>query len=685
MKTRILALAVGLTALSALPLPAEVRISGLFSDRAVLQRNQPMPIWGWADPGEAVTVTFAGQTRQTVADRRGTWRVTLEPLVASEEPRVLTAQGRNRVAISEIVVGEVWLGAGQYNMARLMSELAAGRPDIESAGDPLLRCFRVPNRPGERPWPDVEGRWLSWNRKEAPQFSSFAFYFGQRLRRELGVPVGLLSCAWGSSGIAAWISPDGFRTPELRGVWPEDIWGARITTQPSRLYHGMLHPLVPAAIAGVLWYQGETDAEPYSNPFLYRHLFTALIQDWRQSWDRPDLPFYWVQLPNLRERPGWPVLRESQAFAQRLPYTGMIPTIDLGDGTDLYPKNKSEFVHRMADLVLTRHYGKPGWRGAPAMTGWRIDGSAVRISVRDAGAGLWAKDGAPPREFVIAGEDRKFVRAEAKLDGTDIVVTSAAVAQPVAVRYAWEPNPTVNVVGETGLPLLPFRTDHWPVPGEEWMPQRLPVSRTLATVTLGGALLDGTRVGWTPSPHAADPAALQHARVLRSRTERRSFFAVPEEYPSGSGGSAVLTWTARPAIDPSRGVTIEVETLVNRLGHPLHGCDLEVGVRQTDGRVRRYLLSVLPLRVHAFHRNEVRVLASNVDHTAPHRYRLAIRGDGIAQVYLDDDVIGTLDGDAIAAPSEPSSYVRVGKSTTTGEWVASLHHVAIDAGGAFSP
>jgi len=675
-----------LLALCGLSVHADVRVSGLFADGVVLQREQPVPVWGWAEPGEIVTVEFAGQTKSVPADATGNWRVTLDAMPANAEPRALVVRGKSTVTIRDVLVGEVWLASGQSNMALRLAELESAKEEIQSANDPLLRTFCVPERPGERPWVDVGGRWLRWSDQTGAQFSAIGYYFAKRLRKELGVPVGIVLCAWGGSSVVAWTSPEALRAPELRGVWPEDVLGSRPNIQPSRLYHGMLHPLIPFGITGVIWYQGETEGEPYQNPFAYRFLFPAMIEDWRSHWQRPELPFFWVQLPNLRNKPTWPVVRESQAEALRLPHTGMIPTIDIGQEDQLHPKNKADFANRLADLVLARHYGRATWPGAPVFQKFEIAGSAMRLHFSSTGEGLKTNDGQKPRGFEVAGADGKFDAANAEIEGAEVVVRSTTVTQPVAVRYAWQATPRVNLVNNLGLPLLPFRSDKFPVAGQEMMPQKLPRKGTLASLVRGADLVLGRNAEWKPSPLAADVALLEKAGVVRGQPTGVCPLIVRDRAVGKLPASPDLNWTLTKDIDANAGLTVEVRVLPHRFGNATRGFDLEAGVKQGDGKLRQYSLTIFPMRLHAFQGSEVRVLGANLDNcTAAHTYRLAIRADGVAQVYFDDACLGTLAGELRDNDAQSSSFIRVGKTTTEGEWVANLDHVAVETGGAFEP
>lgn len=682
----------------------EVRLNALFSDGVVLQHGRPIPVWGEAAPGESVAVSFAGQTRGTQADARGAWSVRLDALSASNESRTLTVQGRNRLEIKNVLVGEVWLFSGQSNMAYLMDAMA--RPsdrdrdspvraerDMAAANDPLLREFRVDNRAAATPRRDVRTRtgWMTWNPQAAGGWAAMAVYFGQRLRAELDVPVGIIMCAWGGSGCSAWIGGETLRNGELNTLWPEDVPGWRPNLAPSRLYNGMLRPLAPFAIAGFGWYQGETEASPYHNPYLYRFLLAAMIRDWRQLWGQADLPFIVVQLPNRDNEPRWVVVRESQAVAARATNAALLTAIDLGQPWDLHPKNKPDIANRLADFVLTRSHGRKTWPGEATFVGAVREGSALRLNF-EGGAGLRTSDGLAPAEFAVAGEDRAFHPAVARFDGESVLVGASQVAMPVAVRYAWTPAPRVNLVNAGGMPVAPFRSDDWPVEGQERVPQSLAEKAELAERVTGGQLADSQAAGWRlgggvtqfggDAPQIVRRAGAAAAILVRGFPLRAGLHASPDVH-----------WTAEPALNAARGCTVEVRADVGRVGNPDRGLDLEVGLPGVDGTFRRYLLTAFPMRLHAFENNlaprnswatETRVLRSDLENE-PAAYRLAIRPDGIAQVYYNGALVGTSAGEQIVRDSPTRAYLRVGKTVLAGEWQATLQHVAWDTGGAFAP
>lgn len=685
---------------------AEVRLAGLFADGAVLQRGQPVPVWGKADPGDTVTVEFAGQAKTVLAGADGRWTATLDPLAASAEPRVLVARGRHTAAqAADVLVGEVWLLSGQSNMAYLMSAMARpsdrdpvspelARREIEAADDPFLREFRVDSRPAERLRGDVAAldAWMRWTPENGPKWAAMAYFLGKRLRAELNVPVGIVMCAWGGSGCSAWISADTLRGETLRSIWPEEVVGWRPNIAQSRLYNGMLAPLAPYAIAGFGWYQGETEAAEYHNPYLYRFLFPEMIRDWRRLWGREELPFYFVQLPARNGEPEWVVVRESQAEALRLPGTVMIPAIDLGQAWDLHPRNKQDVAKRFADFVLAREYRRGEWPGCAQFDRLERDGASLRLRFHDAAGGFRTTDGQPPAEFEIAGADQVFHPAEASIERDVILLRAAGVAEPVAARYAWTPAPQVNLVNAAGVAVPPFRTDDWPVPGQEYLAVALPARGTLADRVTGGELVQGRAGGWEPCAGFERLAGSREKLLTASGATGgilvRGFPAGPDLPPSPE-----VHWTARPPLDARRGFTVEAKASVTRIADPASGFEIQAGVRLPDGGFRRYRASVFPQQVHTFQnepgpRNSwavmTRVLRTDLD-ARPATYRLAVRPDGVAQIYRDRELLGTTSGEVVMARTAEEPYLRIGKTTAQGEWAANVQHAAYDTTGAYAP
>ncbi|MBE2180643.1 MAG: hypothetical protein IAE97_09255 [Chthoniobacterales bacterium] len=688
-------------------------LPSLFSDRMVLQQGKPVPVWGRAAPGDTVKVRFETREASALADEDGRWKAVLAPLKASKTGADLTiSTGGETRTIRDVVVGEVWLMSGQSNMALLMSAIpgtpeilgsetraeAAKAPkgpsivkaeaDMAAANDPLLRTYRVQDTSAERQREDAVTRtgWMEWNKENAGGFSAMAAYFGESLRAALDVPVGIVMCSWGGSSACSWISPETLRSPPLNGYFPEDVpeWGSNLA--PGRLYNGMLRPVAPLAISGFCWYQGETDATELQNAFVHRHLLTSLIRDWRRAWREDALPFYIVQLPPRTKGERWEVVRESQAFATAEPGTAMIPTVDIVPPGDLHPKNKFAVAQRLAALVLGDHYGQKTWPGLTKFQRAEKDGAAMRVHFQGGDGGLKTSDNKPPREFQVAGEDRVFKPAEAVIEGSTVVVKSSEVPQPVAVRYAWAEAPEVNMFNTGGLPVAPFRSDDWPVAGQEMVPQSLPGKAQLANVTAGKNLASQEAAPWILSEAAADP---KFGEMFLSCTQRAANIQVRGFPPRrGFPASPVVDWTARPEIDPARGLTLEAAVQVNTTGSS--GFNIEAGVRQADGTIRRYQLAAFPSRLITFRNflggrvpesTETHLLRSDLDEA--HRIlRIAIRPDGVAQIYDGGKIIGTTTGETVPGDS---SYLRIGKSTEGGKCFANITHLAFDTGGAFAP
>lgn len=658
-------------------------------------------------------VRFQGREASAEADADGRWKATLAPLESTKTGAELTiTTGGETRTIRDVVVGEVWLLSGQSNMALVMSEIpgtpeilgsesraeAAKAPkgpsivkaeaDMAAANDPLLRTYRVHDTSAERLREDAVSRtgWMEWNRKNAGGFSAMAAYFGESLRAALDVPVGIVMCAWGGSSACSWVNPETLRSSPLKDYFPEDVpeWGSN--QAPGRLYNGMLRPVAPFAISGFCWYQGETDATELQNAFVHRHLLKGLIRDWRRAWREDALPFYIVQLPPRTKGERWEVVRESQDFATTEPRTAMIPTLDIVPPGDLHPKNKFAVAQRLAALVLADHYGRKTWPGLTRFQRAEKEGATMRIHFQGEDGGLETSDDQPPREFQVAGADRVFKPADAVIEGSTVVVKSPEVPQPAAVRYAWEVAPEINLFNAGGIPVAPFRSDDWPVAGQEMIPQALPPKARLATFTAGKNLASKESAPWTASEAVTNT---NWGGAFLDCTEHAANIQVRGFPPRrGLPASPVVEWTAHPDIDPARGLTLEAGVQVNTTGSG--GFNIEADVAHAGGNIRRYRLAVYPGRMVAYRNvlggrvpesTETHLLRSDLDEA--HRIlRIAIRPDGVAQIYDSDTIIGTTEGETVPGDS---SCLRVGKSTEGGKCVANITHLAFDTGGAFAP
>jgi len=502
----LLLLASGITA------AANVTLPDVISDAMVLQRDRAVPIWGTADPGESVTVKFGSQSRTAVAGGDGKWTIRLSPMRASATPQTMVVEGRNRIELKDILVGEVWLVSGQSNMQRLLSETANGEQAIAGANHPLIRLFNVSRQVAFKHAQPPLGVWRACSPESVKEFSAAGYYFGVELEKELKVPIGLLNSSYGGSQAEAWTpveyllaSPDLKPAVDRTKIWDEERprvkadydeaikkWrveadkaraaGARPQPSPavpdalreyrvaSSIYDGMIAPLIPFAVRGAFWYQGESNEARAQQ---YGLLLPTMIRAWRQRWGEGDFPFGIIQLPNYRDpKPDpadepWSFIREAQRqTAMTMRNTGLIVTIDIGEARDIHPKNKLDVGRRMVRWALAEVYGRKITSTGPMFQSSKIAGSKIVLTFEEGGTGLKIRDGDKLDEFAIAGADHKWVWAEAKIVGKNRVeVWSPAVAQPLSVRYAFNNNPKhPNLTNETGLPASPFRTDDWPGP-----------------------------------------------------------------------------------------------------------------------------------------------------------------------------------------------------------------------------
>jgi sialate O-acetylesterase len=487
----------------------ELSLASIFSDHMVLQRDKPVPVWGWAEPGDHVTVEFAGQRRSGKAGADGKWLVRLDPLTANAIPAALTvnsAKSGGPLAVADVLVGEVWLGSGQSNMAMQVARAAHFDREKAAANLPLVRMFREDSKGAAEPQQRATGSWAVCTPDTVGSFSATLFFFGREIHSALGVPVGLVNSSVGGTPIEAWIdlaaqqavpalSPylamiereraafdrEAVRKKHEQAVaaWEEKARAARQAGKPvpdrprnpffrhessavAGLYNGKIAPLVPFALRGVVWYQGEANTHPGKGKFYGAQLRT-LVTDWRAQWGE-ELPFAWVQLPNYGvQRDDWMLVREGMLETLALPKTGMAITVDIGDPKDIHPGNKLDVGRRLAAWALAHVYGKPvPASSGPLPAGSEIRGSEVVCRFREA-EGLRDRDGGEIEGFVIAGEDSQWKPARARIEGTSVVVSAAEVPKPVAVRYAWSPNPKCDLVNAAGLPASPFRTDTWPI------------------------------------------------------------------------------------------------------------------------------------------------------------------------------------------------------------------------------
>jgi len=535
--------AAGVILLTASGLRADVKMPSIFGSHMVLQQDTKIPVWGWAAPGEEVTVTLGGSTAKATAEANGNWRADLPPAKTESKPQTLTVAGKNTIKFDDVLVGDVWVCSGQSNMQFSLSHAHNAATELPKADDPQLRLFAVVGKTAMEPQCDVPGKWVVCTPETVATFSAVGYFFAKELRPILKRPIGLIGVYWGGTMAQAWTSLPGLqkdppfanyvaahakveadfakRNAAFPGLvdayrvankkwtaedapaynvaisqWKQEADKAKAANQtpppaptpahpkpaapaypdggqnsPANLFNGMVAPLIPYAIKGVIWYQGESNQ---GREVEYATLFPRMITDWREKWSS-DFPFLFVQLAafGTGPGPGWARLRESQTKALALPKTGMAIAIDVGDPPNIHPKDKFDVGHRLA--LAARHvaYGEDLVYSGPMYDSMKVEGGNVVLSFKNTGSGMiidappWVATGdVPPpaaelKGFVIAGENKKWFPAAAKIDGDTVVVSSPDVPKPVAVRYAWENSPVCNLYNKEHLPASPFRTDDW--------------------------------------------------------------------------------------------------------------------------------------------------------------------------------------------------------------------------------
>ncbi len=482
-----------ITALLAIsPLQAEVSLPPIFSDHMVLQRNQPVRVWGKADPGEVVTVGFKDQVLQATTGDDARWEVILDPMEASYDPAQLTVSGINRIELADILVGEVWLCSGQSNMEKPMGEQHGQLPtenyeqEIARAGYPGIRLFQYPHY-GKVSSPDWQLKWLRCSPESlaSSRFSAVGYYFARKVHLEADVPVGIIHSSFGGTMIEAWMPSSAFhRDPLLEPLLYRKYFSWVDGVQATDLYQSMIEPMVPFTLHGFLWYQGEANLM-YSESTIYARKMKALIQAWRDAFQQPGAPFLYVQLapfnysewdkfPKRQTPEALPLFWEVQTSVLAYPDTGMVVTTDLaGDARDIHPVRKLEVGDRLASLALD--YLPETEKEAPHPRSPMLEKVTIRdrhiiLKFDTVDGDLKTRDGEKPDSFEIAGPDRVFHPASAVVRKDRVQLTSPQIEHPVAVRFGWDETANPNLVSATGLPVTPFRTDNWPIQNEKATP-----------------------------------------------------------------------------------------------------------------------------------------------------------------------------------------------------------------------
>ncbi|MEI6654534.1 MAG: sialate O-acetylesterase [Verrucomicrobiota bacterium] len=510
----------------------------IIGEHMMIQAGTNTPIYGWAEPGEAVIVTVGESTAATTTGTEGKWKVIFTDLKASATPVRVSIVGKNTITFEDVLIGDVWVCSGQSNMAlpvrRIIGRDVNDPKGLGQANYPQMRLFKLPKETFLEPQSDCKGSWVVCTPDAAKEFSATGYFFGREIHLAEKMPVGLINACRGSSSGQMWTSLEALKSEpalsndlnqalsaranypqrkerylrdrakwlEDTARWPETIkrweaevakagaegkalppkpeppgsaparpdgmdgWEDNVMNAPTVLFNGMIAPLLPFGIKGVVWYQGEGNADEWAH---YRTLFPAMVRDWRNRWARGDFPVYFVQLSSFgesRAEPGestWAAFREVQSQLKGIvPNSGMAVTIDIGCATDIHPLTKPEVGRRLSLVALARTYGRPIESSGPLYEYMEVKDNKVVLHFAQLGGGLVAKGGEPLKRFAMAGADKKFVWADAKIESGTVVVSSAHVTTPAAVRYAWEINPEgCNLFNAAGLPASPFRTDDW--------------------------------------------------------------------------------------------------------------------------------------------------------------------------------------------------------------------------------
>ena len=492
---------------------ADVSVPSLFSDHMVLQRDKPVRIWGWADPGETVNVKLDGMTAEIIADDSGEWKLSL-PSMPAGGPHAMHISGNNDIRIEDVLIGEVWVASGQSNMEWPVGKSTnADLVTLAARRAPGIRYVQVRNRGSQSPQRETDRNWQVISPATVGDLSGVAYAFAEVLNDVLGVPVGIIENSWGASAAESWVDRDVIvNDPQLRNIHEEWLqieaaydpaaeeaayaerlaeWEAKAAEfrvrglkpprkpgsppdkmtgqkRPGNLWNARVLPIAPYTMRGVIWYQGEANSHPSERAAQYHHLFSTLIREWRKLWGE-EFPFYWVQLADFREESefeeehGWAFLREAQTRTMNtVPNTGQAVTIDLGEGKDIHPREKEEVGRRLARWALNRDYGFTDLPArSPEFESWTQEDSRVIVDFKYTGSGLKTFDTEAAKGFVVRRSDGHWQVVEGKVyRDHSILIELAPGIEITAVRYAWANNPIRNLYSQDGLPVTPFRSDH---------------------------------------------------------------------------------------------------------------------------------------------------------------------------------------------------------------------------------
>lgn len=457
-------------------LHAKIVLPAMFTDNMVLQRQTEVAFWGTATPRCTVTIKTSWNNKEYLVNSsdKGEWRTRISTPQAGG-PYYIIVSDETSIRLDNVLIGEVWLCAGQSNMEMPIGswgKINNYEAEIRLAQCPEIRVLHVERAASLSPLSDLKkvrkGTWQVCLPEFAANFSAVAYFFAKNLHRHLNVPIGVITASWGGTIAESWISKEAItritdlesREKDTLKEYSVDRDGPNVH---SVLFNAMIHPIIPYTVKGIIWYQGEYNCARAEQ---YKDIFPLLITDWRKQW-KQTLPFYFVQLPNFGERneeptgAQWAELREAQFETLCMANTGMAVTIELGEAKNVHPKRKKEVGERLALIARAKTYGEDVVYSGPLYNSYIIEDNRVRIKFDHVDGGLKIKGGDSIKGFSIAGPDHKFYWADAEIDGEEVVVSSPNVPYPLAVRYAWAANPECNLYNGADLPASPFRTDHW--------------------------------------------------------------------------------------------------------------------------------------------------------------------------------------------------------------------------------
>ena len=458
---------------------AAVTLPNILSSNMVLQRDMPVPVWGFATVGEKVTVSFTGQTLETIADTDGKWSVTLKPLKLSTQPADMVISGTNTITLTNILVGDVWLCSGQSNMEypldyRLKKYAAPGKGTdvvLEELSRPKSDHIRYIYAEKQKETKDIKSiGWItSANDSVLRNVSAVGYFFAKEVYEQTQIPIGIISSSWGGTSIEVWTPGWAYeKSPVFNSLTHHENFNINGVV-PGTKFESMIQPIVPFALKGMLWYQGETNCMTEDQE-IYPEKIKLMLETYRSLFKNPRMPFYFVQIaPYLYAKRTsdrkqhspelLPEYWEAQTKCMTLPHTGMAVTTDLVDKlTDIHPSYKWEVGRRLALWALAKDYHKKVVYSGPQYKSMRMKGSKIILTFENTGGGISSSDGQPLSWFTIAGADGNFVPANAIIKGNKVIVSADDVKKPVAVRFAWNERALPNLCNKEGLPAIPFRT-----------------------------------------------------------------------------------------------------------------------------------------------------------------------------------------------------------------------------------